>query len=110
MAFYSDERASVYTGLDSNKSPWISDVDLQTYGGVILWRAGPYEEELLTRLHERFPQALYEKPIVLPWQSSAEIERAEIRIAVIPPETPTAPMNEVQLTSGTTPDSGATTR
>ncbi|MGE3798911.1 MAG: glycosyltransferase family 39 protein [Thermomicrobiales bacterium] len=110
VAFYSDDRASVYTGLDQNKSPWLSDEEFEQNGGVVLWRESPYEDELLRKLHERFPQAIYEAPIMVHWQSDAQIEDVEVRIAIIPPDADEEEKDVVRTASATASDDSATVR
>ena len=37
IAFYSDDRPSVFTDMMIDKSPWISISDIKNYGGIIVW-------------------------------------------------------------------------
>ena len=62
---------------DRKTSPWTSDDDFRRRGGVLLWDASVFGEDIPDRLRVRFPQAISHPPIVLPFQGGS---RQELRV------------------------------
>ena len=85
VAFYADHRASVFADLQSEKSPWLDDTKLQEQGGVIVWQKERMPEDFQASLAERYPHADMQAPVVLDWQTSADLEPIEVQVAVVPP-------------------------
>ncbi len=85
VAFYAEHRASVFADMDLSKSPWLNDQKLREKGGVVLWPTGSAGEAIQETLLERFPETETQQPIVLAWQTKAELSPVQIGMAIIPP-------------------------
>jgi hypothetical protein len=92
IASYSPHRPTMFTDwsvgylmFDSKKSPWTGDDDMRTRGGVIVWDAVQLGDDIPAVVRARFPEAVAEAPVVLPYQSTAPIPPARIGLALIPP-------------------------
>jgi hypothetical protein len=55
-----------YVSPDPRTSPWTGDADLNARGGLLVWDADAYGEDVPEWLTERFPRTLPQKPLVLP--------------------------------------------
>ena len=82
MAFYSPDRPSTLTDGDERLSPWIDMQTLRRYGGVIVWEG---ENDLPASYRSRFPSAIVQSAIKLPWRTQAKIPPAVVHWAIIPP-------------------------
>jgi hypothetical protein len=69
---------------DPTVSPWTSDADLLERGGVLVWDAGAFGDDLPRWLKARFPQAEGQPPLELPFAGGS---RCTLRVgwAVIAP-------------------------
>ncbi len=65
-------------------APWTSDDDLRRRGGVLLWCAATYGEDMPDWLHARFPTAEVQRALALPWTGGGE-GRARVGWAMIAP-------------------------
>jgi len=94
VAFYGKDRPTVLQthdrwGLD-NTPPlpmtWASDDDLNTHGGIVLWRIFADNELVPSLLNDRFPEAeILEKSLSIPFQYRRECPPLRVGIAIIPP-------------------------
>jgi len=92
VSFYGQNHARVYGSyapgsfdLPRRSNPWTSDEALTRKGGVILWDAAAWGDDLRDTLRERFPQATVEKPLILDFVTAADVEPARVGVAFIPP-------------------------
>ncbi len=85
VAFYGEQRASVFADLDPTTSPWTSDQVLRESGGVILWDSGVDPQQMLDELKARFPTAHVETPIEVDWETTANLRPVKVGIAIVPP-------------------------
>ena len=74
-----------YLVFDSKGAPWVTDGDLTTRGGVIVWDADQLGDELPAVVRVRFPGAIGEPPVSFPYQTGAPIPRARVGLAFVPP-------------------------
>ena len=84
-------RLQVYGGSDINWldmgpycSGWITDDDLRTSGGVLVWdadRSGKRPDLLATR----FPDAEFLEPVAIPWLTAAKLPPLQLGMAILPP-------------------------
>jgi hypothetical protein len=56
---------------DTTASPWTSDADLLARGGVLIWDASAFGDEVPRWLNERFPGAESERPLKLPFAGAS---------------------------------------
>jgi hypothetical protein len=74
---------------DPRASPWIDDDGFRRRGGVLLWDAGAFGDELPDLLRERFPEAQTRTPMELPFSgtlgSSRPARTLRVGWAVIAP-------------------------
>ncbi len=93
VAYYDPARPVVYGDLDPVDSPWASDAALAERGGVLVWytdlsdrrHAAEQPPGTLEGWLTRFPQAVVEPPVTLPWQTLRALPPITIGLAVIPP-------------------------
>jgi 4-amino-4-deoxy-L-arabinose transferase-like glycosyltransferase len=62
-----------YCVIDPKAAPWASDEELRRRGGVILWDADQYGDELPLLLRPRFPAADTRPALVLPYETNADV-------------------------------------
>ncbi len=82
MAFYSPDRPSTLTEGDERLSPWIDMQMLRRYGAVIVWEG---ENDLPDTYRQRFPSAIVQSAIKLPWHTRAKVPPAVVHWAIVPP-------------------------
>jgi 4-amino-4-deoxy-L-arabinose transferase-like glycosyltransferase len=92
IAQYGPDHPIVYGGSDLNRldmgpgcSPWCSDEQLRSRGGIILWDAAACRDSPRKDLKARFPSAEFPKPLSIPWRTGAKIAPLRVGIAIIPP-------------------------
>lgn len=92
VSFYGAEHAQVYGSFAPGSfdmppefNPWTDDLALARSGGVILWDAGAWGDELRETLRERFPQATVAEPIILDPATSADVNPARVGVAFVAP-------------------------
>ncbi|MBX3415439.1 MAG: glycosyltransferase family 39 protein [Pirellulales bacterium] len=92
VSFYGNEHARVYGSfapgsfdLPAEFNPWTDDSELARTGGVILWDARSWGDELRDALRKRFPQARVAAPLVLDPATCADVAPARVGVAFIPP-------------------------
>ncbi len=90
---YAPQRPSLYSSgvydtvrMDSRTTPWASDAELQTRGGVLVWNAAAMGDNLPAELRSRFPNAISEQPMTLPYQCRKAVPPARIGVAFVPPK------------------------
>jgi len=69
-------------------SPWTSDQDFSTRGGIIVWDANELGDELTPDVRLRFPQAVVQAPILLPFLTGAKVRPERTGLAFIFPKSP----------------------
>jgi 4-amino-4-deoxy-L-arabinose transferase-like glycosyltransferase len=94
IAFYGPRRASIYIDLDRRSSPWIDDDRLLREGGVVVWDLPRHQHAVPRRLSRRFPDVQWQPPIVLDWETGAELDKLEVGFALIPPRLENRPVAE----------------
>jgi hypothetical protein len=65
-------------------SPWTGDADLSERGGVLLWDATVFGDELPVWAKRRFPQAIAQAPLELPFAAGGR--RLRVGWATVAPE------------------------
>ena len=91
------ERPHVFIMGDKTISPSIKSGDFDRYGGVVVWCVrhclGWQEngDSPPAYVHEKFPQAEIQPPILLARQTEAEVPPVNVGWAIIPPKPDTAP-------------------
>jgi hypothetical protein len=70
---------------DPLATPWTNDADLRLRGGVLLWNAGVFGDELPSWSRKRFPEALTHEPIELPF-AAGSTQRLRVGWATIAPD------------------------
>jgi hypothetical protein len=68
-------------------SPWTSDVDFATRGGVLLWDADQLGAALPGVVRARFPAAETQPPILLTYQTGADVRPFRAGVAFVWPAT-----------------------
>jgi hypothetical protein len=69
---------------DPMTAPWTSDADLNRRGGVLVWDARAFGDDLPLRLRSRFPQAQVQPAVVLRCHG-ASFQDLRVGWAAIPP-------------------------
>jgi hypothetical protein len=89
VAYYGNERASVFANLDESISPWMTDEKLHQLGGVIVWTkfSGDGDSEFEDTIAQRFPDARITRPLELAHQTSASLDPVRFGVAIIAPST-----------------------
>ena len=92
VACYSRHRPTLYTNwdigyiaFDEAHSPWTGDADVNARGGVIVWFADLYGEDVPAVIRERFPRVVSQPPVVLPYQTGAKVAPVRVGLAFVPP-------------------------
>ena len=93
IACYSAHRPTMFTDwsvdylmFDPARSPWTGDEDMRRRGGVIVWLADQLGDDIPLVIRIRFPDAVAQPPIVLPYQTGAHVPPLRIGVAFVPPE------------------------
>lgn len=96
IAHFDDERREVYGDLDPILSPWGSDEELTTRGGVIVWDDVELKKAHKTKLkrpfpklaeiQERFPTAIVLDPLKVECQTWGDVPPISIRVVLVPPQ------------------------
>jgi 4-amino-4-deoxy-L-arabinose transferase-like glycosyltransferase len=93
IGIYAQPRPSVYFSpglylfeLDPRIVPWTSDEDVARRGGVVVWNADQYGEELPTLLRNHFPTAETQPHLLLPYTCGAQLKPVHVGLAFVPPE------------------------
>lgn len=96
VAYYAPERPHLFINADTTISPWIDSIDLKKKGGIIVWCelycSRDDEGHTLNRpqpayLAEKFPNAVIQKSMELPRQTTADVFPVTFGWAIVPPET-----------------------
>ncbi|MHC4179000.1 MAG: hypothetical protein ACYSWU_15915, partial [Planctomycetota bacterium] len=66
-------------------SPWTSDEDLKSRGGVILWDCRRRGDQLPVELRERFGTAEVLDPLTISCQTGARTPPVRVGAAIVPP-------------------------
>jgi hypothetical protein len=89
---YAPHRPSVYFSraldfldLDPRAVPWTSDEDLRRRGGVLVWNADALGDWIPWWLWLRFPTAVWQPPLVLPYKCKTRVPPARVGLAFLPP-------------------------
>ncbi len=95
VSVYSTQRPLLYSSgsmgyflFDPQFSPWTSDQDFSIRGGVIVWDANEIGDELTPEVLLRFPQAVVQAPISLPFLTGAKVRPERTGLAFIFPKSP----------------------
>ena len=88
VSFYSVDRPSVYIDGDPRRSPWIDEGTLVRRGGVLVWYAARAGAAVPAAFANRFPDAVVQPPLSLPWQTGAALPPVEIGWAILEPAGP----------------------
>jgi hypothetical protein len=75
-----DEHLPDQRGVD-----WTSDDDLQRRGGILLWDAARWGDDVPADLRPRYPSARPLAPVVLPYHYASRRPPARIGLALIVP-------------------------
>ncbi len=91
VAWYADDRPSVYMEGDAAISPWINQDDFKKSGGVIVWcikcgREAPKSDDEPSFLQSTFPQGQVQPPLTLTRLTYADVPPIVMGWAIIPPE------------------------
>ncbi|MES9912080.1 MAG: glycosyltransferase family 39 protein [Candidatus Sedimenticola sp. 4PFRAG1] len=93
IAWYAQERPSVYLNGDHWRSPWVSDRDIRRNGAVITWDKGTEDNQhslisnsKLAEWKSRFGTVEMQPPLLLAWKTEFEIPGKVVGWAIIPPE------------------------
>jgi Dolichyl-phosphate-mannose-protein mannosyltransferase len=70
---------------DPHHAFWTDDADLSARGGVIVWGAYQLGDTLPAWIRQRFPNAEVQPPIVLPYQTGAQVRPDRIGVAFVWP-------------------------
>lgn len=90
IAWYAPDRPHQLTDGNYKISPWIDPADIKRYGGVIVW-CGYCDTRDKDRirppayLHDAFPRAVIQPPLVFPQATGAKVPEAMVEWAIIPP-------------------------
>ncbi len=71
--------------VDEIYAPWTSDEDLRKRGGILVWEADRDGATLPSSLKERFPAAVPQPLLSVPYQGGSRFASAQIGWALIPP-------------------------
>ncbi len=92
IAFYGPTIPVIYGSSDFNhldmspsSSAWTDDRYLQEHGGVIVWNATACLGDPRGEVRRRFPTAEFLEPVVLRWQTGADIPPLQVGLALVPP-------------------------
>lgn len=92
IACYSRHKPTLFTDwsvnylmFDEKKSWWTGDDDTRRRGGVIVWDADQLGEDVPGVVRTRFPEAVAQPAVVLPYQTRAPIPPARVGLAFVPP-------------------------
>lgn len=88
VSFYSADRPSVYIDGNPQTSPWIDESMLLCRGGVLVWNAARDGAAVPAAFADRFPDAVVQPPLALPWQTGAMLPPVEIGWAILEPAGP----------------------
>jgi len=81
LAAYHPDHPSVLISGDFKLSPWITPASINESGAILIW-GGDHEGD---RLMERFPEAVRQDPIELPYQTEAVVPAARVNWAILLP-------------------------
>lgn len=92
VAWYSESRPSVYINNNRKSAPWITDEDLKSKGGVVVWNMGlvgsqkdSITKEEIDMYKERFGGFDEQIPIAVNWAVDYELQKIVIGWAIVPP-------------------------
>jgi hypothetical protein len=92
VCVYSAHRPVLYSNgamdvleFDGAVCPWTGDDDLNRRGGVIVWDAYRHGDDLPADLRARFPRAIVEPPVVLPYEHPGITVPARTGLALVLP-------------------------
>jgi hypothetical protein len=74
-----------YLELDPQLTPWTNDEDLCRRGGVLVWNAERYGDDLPLLFRIRFPSAAAQPPLRLPYSCGANLPPVRVGLAFVPP-------------------------
>ena len=86
VAYYADERPSVYIRADGARSPWIDEKALRARGAVFVWEFDRRGERLPAELARRFPALRRQPSLSFAWRRPAPLPaKGEGWLAPLPP-------------------------
>ena len=74
-----------YLDLKEKYAPWTSDGELRTRGGILVWELDLYGAALPSSLQDRFPSAVDQPPLIVPYQGGSHFASVHVGWAVVPP-------------------------
>ncbi|MCE9530064.1 MAG: glycosyltransferase family 39 protein [Planctomycetes bacterium] len=90
---YSSERPIIYSSgvmgdftFEPRHTPWTNDADMLFRGGVLVWDAAKLGDDLPEHARLRFENAEVQSPIVLPYQTGANVPPDRVGIAFVWPK------------------------
>ncbi len=114
IAFFAPSRPSTFTNkfatnasLEPDASPWTGFDDFARRGGILVWDARREGEALPQALGAHFPQAEVLPPILLPWQTQANVMPLLVGIALVAPGSRAVATPGTRGMRATTPRMGA---
>lgn len=93
--------ATTFEDLNPAVSQDQNDRSLITSGGVIVWSLDEGEQPTLATLTQRFGAVRVQEPVVLKWQSPADVAPLRVGVAIVPPQAiqpRSAPPEELSIT------------
>lgn len=92
VAVYAPHRPAVYPSrglgyldLEEKYIRWTNNEDVRRRGGVLVWPADKYGDDLPAHWRELFPTAEVQEPLVVPYQSWKQLPPARVGVAFVPP-------------------------
>jgi hypothetical protein len=89
---YAPQRPILYSSgamgyflFEPQHAPWTNDAELAARGGVLLWDAEQLGDDLPAGVRDRFPTAVADPPIVVPYQTGADLRPDRVGVAFIWP-------------------------
>jgi hypothetical protein len=74
-----------YLVLNEKLAPWTSDSDLRGRGGILVWELDRDGGALPPSLRDRFPLAVAQPPLIVPYQGRSRFASARIGWALVSP-------------------------
>jgi hypothetical protein len=71
--------------LKERYAPWTSDAELRKRGGILVWQLARDGAAVPSSLQHRFPSAVAQPPLIVPYQGRSNFASAHIGWALVPP-------------------------